>query len=875
MMVVILLGAALAPPATARERGQEQVDALVAIKRGLSPTERKIDSRLLVDNRLRADRALASALPALRTGITESAPGKVLVDLRVSTVDPGLLAALGRGLRYSSSAHGTVRAEVRREDVAALAARPEVRRVEPAADAWTARSAEPVTSEGVRTHAVDSARERFRVSGVGVKLCALSDGIGSLSALQAAGELPAVDVLPGQEGGGDEGTAMLEILHDIAPKARLGFATAFNGDASFADNIRALRFQLKCDVIVDDVLYFNESPFQDGIIAKAVNDVTADGALFFSSAGNEGNLADGTSGHWEGRFTDSGRTVGRFQGAAHDFDPGPGTQVLNPLSPGSAARPATLFWADPLGRSDNDYDLYVFSGTGDVLGFSQNVQDGTQDPYERTDVSYSASGSRIAVVKYRGADRYLGVSVLRGRYTDHGGLKAFATRGVTRGHSAAKDAYSVAAAPAGPAWTGVLEQGDPPNPGGPYPDPFTATAKLERFSSDGPRRVFFTPDGRPAEQLRAKPDLTAADGVRTSTPGFSPFFGTSASAPHAAAIAALVLSGNPGMTPARLRQAFAHSSLDLAEPGPDPRAGLGLVRADRLLTDTGATPQPLVRPRQPKAWPITGDGDEFLEPGERATLQIPVHNEGDGTAREVRAMVTTPTPGILLTRTDLAYPPVATGETATAEAQVEVPKEYPVGSPVRLTVTVYFAGRLAPVSGEFLLRIGEPAKESRRFTYTGPPVPIPDATPAGVSVPIQVSGIGRASVLRFSVDGTACSVEPGAPGVGIQHTFVGDLVGTLTSPAGTSVPVFARGGGSGRNMCQVVFDDEMRRPFSAATWSEAPFTGRWRPEAQLAPLGFEPVDGTWTFTVADVVPTDSGTLRAVSLEAAGYVAPPS
>jgi hypothetical protein len=62
----------------------------------------------------------------------------------------------------------------------------------------------------------------------------LSTGIPSLSASQAAGELPDVDVLPGQEGvsNDDEGTAMLEIVHDIAPNAALGFATALGGDPS-------------------------------------------------------------------------------------------------------------------------------------------------------------------------------------------------------------------------------------------------------------------------------------------------------------------------------------------------------------------------------------------------------------------------------------------------------------------------------------------------------------------------------------------------------------------------------------------------------------------------------------------------------------------
>ena len=157
-------------------------------------------------------------------------------------------------------------------------------------------------------------------------------------------------MLPDQEGDGDEGTAMLEILHDLAPGAELGFATAFTSDAAFADNIRALRFDAGCDVIVDDILYYNESPFQDGPIAQAVNAVTADGALYFSSAGNEGNMLDGTSGNYEGDFRGSGRGVGKFAGEAHDFDPGPGVQVFDPLSASSNGAVATLFWADPLGR---------------------------------------------------------------------------------------------------------------------------------------------------------------------------------------------------------------------------------------------------------------------------------------------------------------------------------------------------------------------------------------------------------------------------------------------------------------------------------------------------------------------------------------------
>jgi hypothetical protein len=102
------------------------------------------------------------------------------------------------------------------------------------------------------------------LDGTGLKIGVLSNGVGGLAEAQARGELGAVTVLPGQFGTtAGEGTAMLEIIHDIAPGEQLYFATAFTGPAQFAQNIRDLR-AAGCDIIVDDVFYFLETPFQDG-----------------------------------------------------------------------------------------------------------------------------------------------------------------------------------------------------------------------------------------------------------------------------------------------------------------------------------------------------------------------------------------------------------------------------------------------------------------------------------------------------------------------------------------------------------------------------------------------------------------------------------
>jgi hypothetical protein len=273
-------------------------------------------------------------------------------------------------------------------------------------------------SEGDQTHRANLARTTFGVSGAGVKVGVLSSGVISLATLQGSGDLPAVTVLPGQAGTGDEGSAMLEIVHDLAPNAQLYFATANGGVATFANNIKALR-NAGCDVIIDDVSYFTETPFHEGqlpnvvsprngaLIQQAVNDVTADGALYFSSAANSGNQDDGQSGTWEGDFADGGAVTGvvgsaEGQGIMHDFDPSAAVSSFDSIR-GSGGTNASLFWSDPLGAATNDYDIFVLnsSGTG-IIASSSNVQDGTQDPIEIAPGSIPL-GARIVVVKFLGS----------------------------------------------------------------------------------------------------------------------------------------------------------------------------------------------------------------------------------------------------------------------------------------------------------------------------------------------------------------------------------------------------------------------------------------------------------------------------------------
>ncbi|MFC5090298.1 S8 family peptidase [Amycolatopsis plumensis] len=612
--LLLTTGVSAAQPSTvdaAAARTEAGISALQSIKKSLSPAERKQSSQLVVEKRLRADRSLAAKLPEYRSGVGVSATGTVSVDIAAhGTAVANAVTAAGGAVR-SVSPDGAVRADLPLSALDAIAGRADVAEVKPAAQATTwsepgnrdarkavAAQAAAATqvSEGDKAHGADTARATYGVSGSGVKVCVLSDGVDSLAKSQAAGELPAVDVLSGQKGSGDEGTAMLEIIHDLAPNATLGFATAFTSEASFAANIRALRSTGNCRIIVDDVSYFDESPFQDTQVAQAVNDVTAAGALYFSSAGNSGNATDGTSGYYEGDFRASSSKISGVTGTPHDFDPSSTTQNFDALSAGSLGRPVTLFWSDPWGRSANDYDLFILNSSGSVVASSENAQSGSQNPYEIASVPTSGSGYKVAVVKYSGADRFIALNVIRGRFVASGSLKAFSTNGVTNGHSAAVNAFSVAAAPAAGAFTRPLETGDPANPAGPYPGLYSASSKWERFSSDGKRRLFYNADGSAITPgnvsstggtVRNKPDITAADGVATSVTGFQPFFGTSAAAPHAAAIAALLLSGKPTATPAQIRSALLSSAIDLGTPGFDTVTGTGVIMAGPALAALG------------------------------------------------------------------------------------------------------------------------------------------------------------------------------------------------------------------------------------------------------------------------------------------------
>ena len=616
-------------------RAVRQIEAHLAKKAERTPSQRKVSSQLLNAGRETPERPTTTARKD--TADTDAPEGLVTVDIRAD-VTPEVLSrirALGGVVVNSVPRYRSIRAQLPPAAVEPLAKLHSIQTIRPADKARTrgqTSALPPVvradvpdtpvtrkedTSAGDVAHRTSVARRTHSVTGSGIGIGVISNGVRTLADRQASGDLPArVNVLPGQEGRGDEGTAMLEIVHDLAPGAELYFATGDGGQAQVAANIEAL-CEVGADVIVDDVGYFLEAAFQDDLFAQGVNAATANGCFYFSAGGNDGNLNDGTSGVWEGDYTAGSPLMveGETAGVRHDFG---GGMEGNPLSGAGFfgfAGPIVLQWADPLGASSNDYDLFRVNEDGDVVASSTDTQDGTQDPIES--ISSGRSSDTLVVVKVSGADRYLRLQAIDGRLE-------IATAGTLYGHSAAENAVSVSAVDVRTAaGSGKV---------------FNGTESVTRGNSDGPRRIFFEPGGTPITagdfsetggKLLRKPDLTAASCVSTATPGFSTFCGASAAAPHAAAIAALMVEGAGGpkhVTHETLLRAMAGSALDIETEGFDRDAGAGIVmaqgavgaavvpRAERNRAPAAAGTLP-DRTLAPDAAPVTIDmATKFTDP---------------------------------------------------------------------------------------------------------------------------------------------------------------------------------------------------------------------------------------------------------------------
>jgi subtilisin-like proprotein convertase family protein len=890
--------------------------ALIEEKAARTPAQRKISSQLLYakGNRFPAlkQRLQKGEIPKsseLVSRMRYDDQGRVLADVK-GDVDAGLqlqIEIAGGAVVTSSAEHHSARAWLPLKTLESLASQPVVRSIYPAWAATTNRADPPyragkyshmtyeqrvanvqaalreaaatpvvnagsVNSAGSVAHGVDRARKFYGTDGTGVTVGVLSDSDDFKEASIASGDLPSDTVtIPGQDGrpGSGEGTAMMEVVHDLAPGAKLVFASAFNSPESFADNIRQLRFTYHCDVIVDDVLYFFESPYQDDIVAAAVEDVVADGATYFSSAGNSGNFDDGTSGTWEGDFKSGGVLATLPSGyTVHDF----GKRVIsNRIELGGG--PISLHWSDPGSLdnplSSNDYDVFILTpDLRTVAAASTDIQDGTGLPFEFLDFDVPAEFRIVVAAKPGAAVKAIHLQISNGEF-------GLSTSGADYGHAAAKNAFAVGAVDVASAGGGEFT-------GGP-------TTQVELYSSDGNRTVFFDRTGAvigpgypafsgTAGEIRRKPEVTAADGVQTTLPsgsGLNPFFGTSAAAPHAGAIAALIKSAVPTAVPEKIYNSMKNGALDIEAAGLDVDSGSGVLQANNALQKAGAKPAVFLETGTTTVTPSSGPA---VVPGGGGSLSVQLVNNGGATASAVRGVLTTTTPGVTVVTGVSNYPNLAAAASAVniTPFTFTVSSSVPCGTQIQFTLSVGFTGRGSnptvfniPVQTGAL---GTPVHTA----YTGAPVAIPDAFAAGVDIPFAVTG-GNIGDLGFSIDGATCTAAAGATTVGLSHTWVGDLVVKLRSPAGTTVTLASRPGGtgnSGNNFCQTVLNDSATNSIQNVTVAGAPYTGTFKPANPLAAFRGESATGTWVLNVSDLVTIDTGTVRAFSVDVRGFSCTP-
>jgi hypothetical protein len=443
-----------------------------------------------------------------------------------------------------------------------------------------------VNSAGDGIHLADAVRSRFAgfgVDGSGVRVGVISTGIPNRARVTGNPnfDLPAtITIDPDRPGvsNDDEGTAMLEIIHDLAPGASL----YFSGPRTNLDMVNAINWMVSqgVQVLVDDLGFSNEPFFADGPVAQAAADAVARGVTFVTAAGNE------APDHYQASFRGAGSTG---QAEPHDFGAGDvGQSVLIP--PGGAFE-AVLQWSDPFGGSRNDYDLIlVRSSDGALLAFSSNLQTGSQNPFERL-LYVNPTGSTltafVAILNFGGAPRELEL------FTTGDDSQQYTTPADSIvGHAAVLSVITVAAI-------------DADDPGQDQVDPDI---------SAGPSTIYtnFTSQ---TKVLRDSLDGAGIQGVQTRIGqlGFfpNPFFGSSAAAPHVAAIVALLKDADPSLTPAQIATALTTTAVDLTVHGTgyDSVSGFGRFNALDAVYDVFT----------PAAPDLTAAGDSGLSSTDNLT----------------------------------------------------------------------------------------------------------------------------------------------------------------------------------------------------------------------------------------------------------------
>jgi subtilisin family serine protease len=442
------------------------------------------------------------------------------------------------------------------------------------------------STAGDAIHRADAARAIFRVSGAGVKVGVISDGVDFLVDSQQSGDLPFVEVL--FAGDGNEGTAMLEIVHDVAPGAALAFWGP-GTSAEMVQGINALR-DAGARIVVDDLSFFGEPKFQDGIIAQAGRAFAQNGRAYATSAGNRGQE------HYRSGYIPLfGQAYPTSDyPSVHNYNPGDPDLGNTVTIPNGCSLTVHLQWSNPWGAANDDLDLFI--GRSDdlaVLSSSENPQSGSENPFESAFWHNDTGGSVdvfIAVAEWARRTTLPLVIDYFALPNCGNALQYLITAQGVAGNHAVNEVFSVAAV------------------GAANPD------LVEDYSSRGPHEIFF-----PAFESRPVPNISAVACVQTYTGqlGYfsNPFCGTSAAAPHVAGVLALLAQASPALDSQQIRNLVMGTSIDLGPPGFEFTYGAGRVDAVNAIYSS---------PLPPFAF-LTSNGTSFRG-GETIALALTLAN---------------------------------------------------------------------------------------------------------------------------------------------------------------------------------------------------------------------------------------------------------
>ncbi|MBC7637825.1 MAG: S8 family serine peptidase [Acetobacteraceae bacterium] len=413
------------------------------------------------------------------------------------------------------------------------------------------------------------ASRSYGVTGVGIKIGILSDSFNSRGGLGgdiANGSLgAAVKILKeGMASGSDEGRAMAELIHKIAPGAAIDFYSGFYGAADMAAGVAAL-VKDGCNIIVDDITYLNEPFFQTGHgLQNAVSAAIKSGVSYFTSASNAGRN------FYEADFTGVKASLPGIAGnyLVENFGTAAAPVTRQSLTIGRGTTSTIdLQWDQPfvgIGGSKgaaNSLGMALYNSNNQIVSYAtlNGVNRNPNQILQFTNTTASTSFSLGIFSNCGTTTPGLFKYIVYGNGTTINDSKAGKGSGTLIGHEQVGAANVVGAVAYNTTST------------------FGGKNVVEAFSSVGPSSLLFDAAGNRLATPGSSGgvDFVAPDGSATNV--FNPFFGTSAAAPNAAAGAALMLQANPLLTPAQVSAGLAASAL--AAIGPVGSTGAGLIQA--------------------------------------------------------------------------------------------------------------------------------------------------------------------------------------------------------------------------------------------------------------------------------------------------------